>query len=180
MNLFHQLPSFLLLGLRDLKHRLLIMFMSFQFLLLEPELTTSMVLKLSHRINSSVDIRLLAIDGLGLEEQVVKTHLYNERHDIRDAAYNVLDEWRKNQQSSRDAYRNLCAALKRVGMASYIESKESGIVDVNNRLPKMGNVVNWLPTLSKHSQMLGLMCIGACIGVCVHTYSHFFLKFHKQ
>ena len=79
-----------------------------------------MVLMLSHRITNSPDLRRLATHGLGLEDHVVSKHLNDER-DIREASYRVLRDWRAQYQSSRVAYRRLCEALERVGMASYIE-----------------------------------------------------------
>ena len=157
MDPSHQLliPSFLLLDLRACKHTPITM-----FFLLGYELTDSMVLMLSHRITNSPDLRRLA------------TH-----------------DWSAQYKNSRDAFRRLCEALKRVGMASYIELlqekyTENDMNGVNKRhfarVDNVKSVYSLVATLSKHSQMLGLMCIGACIGVCLHKYSHFFLKFHKQ
>lgn len=158
------------------------------FFLLESELTDSMALKLSYRITNSPDLRRLAIGGLGLEEHVVNKHLNDER-DIREASCRVLRDWRVKLQSSRVAYRRLCEAVKVVGMESYIELlqekyTENDMNGINKQhFPRVDNVksvYSLVATLSKHSQMLGLMCIGAYTGVCVHKYSHFFLKFHKQ
>ena len=140
-----------------------------------------MALRLSHKINRAHDIRVLAIHGLGLREDVVNTHLYNER-DIRDVVYKVLKEWRNAQPNSRIAYSELCTALRRVGMASYIETGDNIAVRGHflSNTENVKSVFNLLPALSKHSRMLGMLCVGACIGVCAYKFSHVFLKVHKE
>ena len=80
-----------------------------------------MLLKLSKRINSAMDLRTLATIGLEVEDPIIEGKLYNER-DINEAALKVLKEWRKGQLDSRIAYNRLREALRKKGvnMAFYI------------------------------------------------------------
>ena len=49
-----------------------------------------MTLALSQRINSEVDLRILATNGLGVRDYVIDRHLHNQRHDITEAALKVI------------------------------------------------------------------------------------------
>ena len=64
-----------------------------------------------------------------MTRKMVDTHLHNE-DDIRDAAYEVLNEWLNTQASETEAYTNICKALA----DSHLEHLKSSFTDSNNNL----------------------------------------------
>ena len=57
---------------------------------------------------------------LGIAESVVSTHLYNERHDIREASHEVLKEWFRDQVNEKKAFVKMWEALNKSGLKSVI------------------------------------------------------------
>ena len=85
-------------------------------LFISDTLEDSHILNLSQRITSEQDLRELGIRVLGLQEHITNTALYNHRTSIQDAAHDVLSTWRKQYQSSQEAYMDLKTGLKRAQM----------------------------------------------------------------
>ena len=56
-----------------------------------------------------------------METHEVQKHLQNHPTDISTAAHNILSEWRNTQSTDSAVFANLRVALKRVGMAAFIE-----------------------------------------------------------
>ena len=168
-----------------------------------------MVLRLSSRMTSPADIRLLAMNGLQIKKHIVDKHLNNER-DISEAAFRVLDEWCKNQLNSRVAHSRLCRVLRLVDMSAFIkhlqEYKIEDTEDViegrkdpsneqilpghkvlaqnvsqidNENIVSVSEQERWLSLFRKNSQMIGMLCTGTFIAVCMYKYGHVFLKSSK-
>ena len=74
------------------------------------------VLNISQRVTSEQELRNLGTKALKVPEYIIDTALYNHRTSIQDAAHDVLSTWRKQYQSSQEAYLDLLAALKRAKM----------------------------------------------------------------
>ena len=75
------------------------------------EFTDGKLIRLSNKITKKRTLRTLAIVGLGVKGETVDSCLQNN-DDINDAAYEVLNDWRKTQVSKYEAYTNICKALK--------------------------------------------------------------------
>ena len=58
----------------------------------------------------------LGIKVLGLPDFLIKTALYDNRGKIQPATHGILSRWLKNQNSPREAYKNLHAGLGKSGM----------------------------------------------------------------
>ena len=71
---------------------------------------------LSLCITSETKLHTLAITGLGLPDNMVDRSLHDKRNNITMAARDVLVQWRVFQKNDKQAYRNMCSALKRVKM----------------------------------------------------------------
>ena len=80
------------------------------------ELTDDKLVQLSTVLNRD-QLRILAVNGLGLEGSRVQIQLDN---DISTAVYNLLNEWRTSQTDMKNAYINLCEALEKVNMSFII------------------------------------------------------------
>ena len=94
-------------------------------------LEDSHILKLSQYITSEQVLRELGTNGLGVPERTIDTALYNHRTSINDAAHDVLSTWRKQYQSSQEAYRNLQAGLKRAQMKDLAAKLQSWVQGVS-------------------------------------------------
>ena len=94
-------------------------------------LEDSHIMKLSQYITSEQDLRELGTNGLGVPERTIDTALTNYRTSINDAAYNILSTWRKQYQSSQEAYRNLQAGLKRARMNDLAAKLQSWVQGVS-------------------------------------------------
>ena len=86
---------------------------------------------LCQHITSEQDLRELGTNGLGVPERTIDTALYNHRTSINDAAHDVLSTWRKQYQSSQEAYRNLQAGLKRAQMNDLAAKLQSWVQGVS-------------------------------------------------
>ena len=84
------------------------------------ELTDTRLWKLAKRILSAEDLLTLAIMGLHVEEDIIDRHLRDQSNSICIASFNVLKEWRISQPDRCIAYTNMCEALRKVGMNSYV------------------------------------------------------------
>ena len=74
------------------------------------------VLELSKRITSAEELMDLGIKGLGLPDFKIKTAMYDHSDSIQAATYELLSTWLKKQTDRREAYKNMCAGLKRAEM----------------------------------------------------------------
>ena len=79
------------------------------------DLTDSDILKLSMRLTNKSDLRILGV-GLRLESYVIESIMYDNRNDISNAAYRMLNEWYMSQANRKIAYTNLHDALECAGM----------------------------------------------------------------
>ena len=75
------------------------------------ELSDIQSLKVAFRLSKELVIRNLGLH-LGIESYKLDTIFKNKKDDITEAAHEVLQEWRKRQPSSTEAYQNLLAVLK--------------------------------------------------------------------
>ena len=66
--------------------------------------------ELAQRITSEKELLDLGLNILHLPEYKIKSSLHNNK-DIELAAHEALSNWRKNQCSSEEAYKNLHTAL---------------------------------------------------------------------
>ena len=84
-------------------------------------LTDAHLVTLSSMITEPQILWNLAVVGLGMNRATVDSRLNGNR--INDAAYEVLNEWRKTQANETEAYSNMCKALKHkhVKLESFIE-----------------------------------------------------------
>ena len=57
---------------------------------------------------------------LGVAEPVVSTHLYNYRHDIREASHELLKEWFRDKANEKKAFVKMWEALNKSGLKSVI------------------------------------------------------------
>ena len=86
------------------------------------ELTDSMILSLSEKINKEGDLRKLAILGLAVSDDVISGSLYRNQNDINGAAYDVLKTWRLQYQVGTEARDKLREALKSVNMSYCLQA----------------------------------------------------------
>ena len=75
------------------------------------ELSDIQSLKVAFWLSKELVIRNLGLH-LGIESYKLDTIFQNKKDDITEAAHEVLQEWRKRQPSSTEAYQNLLAVLK--------------------------------------------------------------------
>ena len=78
------------------------------------DLTDGMLLGCALRFRNEFDVKLLGL-SLMLGDYNVGAILFNNKHDIRNAAHEVLKEWRKDIDDSAEAYDTLKNALKERG-----------------------------------------------------------------
>ena len=88
----------------------------------EYEFTSQRTLKLSRRITTQEQLEDLAIIGLGIDDHKIDHHLVGKS--VTHAARHVLKEWRDRQVNRKEAYRNICLALRAVKMAALIHDME--------------------------------------------------------
>ena len=67
----------------------------------------------------------LAIE-LRVGSHVVDLSMGNHPQNIYDATYYVLDEWKRNQQNSNEAFKNMCEALSNIKENAIIYEVLSG------------------------------------------------------
>ena len=79
-----------------------------------------MLFSLSRKMTDKDKVRRLGTIGLEVAESYIDSQLYNERYDIKEAALQILKEWRSNQVDSKVAHTQLCVALKKVDLSSWI------------------------------------------------------------
>ena len=77
-------------------------------------MTDSNLLKLTNTITSAKMLRTIAVDGLGMKRPFIDSCLYNNRTDINEAAYQALNVWRDAYESDKEAYIDMCKALRHV------------------------------------------------------------------
>ena len=63
---------------------------------------------------------------LGVESHVVDLGLENHPQNMYDATYYVLDEWKRNQQNSNEAFKDMCEALSNIKANAIIHEVLSG------------------------------------------------------
>ena len=68
------------------------------------------MLSVAYQLTSESDIRRLGLK-LGVDGPGIDAILYNRKGDIREAAYEVLNEWRKGVPDAVTAFINLWDAL---------------------------------------------------------------------
>ena len=78
-----------------------------------------MIFRLSQRFSNAGDVRLFATNGLRVQEHIVDNKIEGERS-IQLAAQVLLKEWVKKYASMTQAYIDLCAILRGIGMTSFI------------------------------------------------------------
>ena len=91
----------------------------------QKELDGSQVLALSEVLVDQDDLRKLALNGLKVKPHVLRKHISNSREKYTEAAYNLLEDWLKQQKNRQVAYRKLIAALEDVELSQLIE--EAGL-----------------------------------------------------
>ena len=84
------------------------------------QLTGKMLWNLASMIESEEMLINLSINGLYIEESIVKKELHNNPKEINTAAHNVLSCWRRRFEDPGIAYKALCDALRSAGLASFI------------------------------------------------------------
>ena len=84
------------------------------------ELTDGRLVLLSEEINQQRKLRKLAIVGLKMSDHVIESALQSNP-DIVDAAYTVLEQWRKSDPDRTVAYTEICQTLRDVNMAMLIK-----------------------------------------------------------
>ena len=72
-------------------------------------------------ITEREELKVLATNGLKMQNFHSERHLQNHQNNITEAAHKVLIQWRTNQANDKTAYNKLCKALKRANMEYYIE-----------------------------------------------------------
>ena len=92
------------------------------------ELTDSMVWNLSCRMTNEPDLRMLATNGLRVEEHIVDEAINRPTTTIPLAAQEILKIWRRGQANSRLAHSRLCDILKEeaVGMNTLVRTVLNG------------------------------------------------------
>ena len=73
---------------------------------------------LSQHLSDRSALRDLAIKGLHIKSSVANNILTNNPHEITEAAYRILNEWRMTQADGMRAYINLRDALNSVELTS--------------------------------------------------------------
>ena len=81
-----------------------------------------MLVKLSQVINSKSELRVLAVNGLGMEINQVDPHLENNPKDIQSAVYDVLKEWRVEKYEAAEAYKALFQGLSKCNLGHHIKT----------------------------------------------------------
>ena len=79
-----------------------------------------MLLNVSTKITDEVHLRILAANGLNVEDSVTDKHINTERS-IPLAALKVLKDWRIGQPNPKIAYSKLHDAFEHVKMLQFIE-----------------------------------------------------------
>ncbi len=77
-------------------------------------LTDAHILELSENITNLTDLRELGVRVLGLKLQQIESAHTNSKT-INEAACNILQKWRRKQNSPQEALILLCAQLRQVG-----------------------------------------------------------------
>ena len=72
-----------------------------------------MILRFSKEFTTEADLRTLSLKGLRVEHTVVDRHV-NQYSDKTIAVYHVLNDWLKSQFDLKEAYINICQALRLV------------------------------------------------------------------
>ena len=81
-----------------------------------------MMLKLSQKINKEGDLRKLATQGLGVNDDVISASLYRYPKDINLAVHGVLKKWRLQFEDGAAATAKLREAIQRVNMAHCLQA----------------------------------------------------------
>ena len=93
-------------------------------------------MELASFITDLTELRDLGVRVLGLSLRKVNAAHNNALKNVNEAACNILEEWRRKQKSSHEAFTKICTNLKKVGwnqMAFELEhpgeasSEESGL-----------------------------------------------------
>ena len=71
-------------------------------------------------MTSEEDLHKLAITGLGMTLDKVTIHITNNSNSITMAALSVLKYWRISKTNRQVAFREMCNALNKAEMNSYI------------------------------------------------------------
>ena len=84
------------------------------------QLTGTMLWVLADMIESEEMLINLGINGLHIEDYIMKKELDGNPKKINIAAHNVLSRWEKRFEHPRIAYKALCDALRSAGLARFI------------------------------------------------------------
>ena len=79
-------------------------------------LEDSHVHELSTRITNQQDLMNLGINGLKLPRHTIQSALYNHRDSIQGAAYAVILDWMKQQDTRTEAFANIIDCLQKCKM----------------------------------------------------------------
>ena len=71
------------------------------------------MLEASKWFTNEGEVKELGIKVLKLPKDVVRTAIYNHRHNINDASFDVLSTWRKQQAMEQEAFTHLYTQLKK-------------------------------------------------------------------
>ena len=84
-----------------------------------------MILALSESLAGRDDLTKLAIDGLKMKPHVLRKHISDSREKYTEAAYNLLEDWLKQQENRQVAHTRLCEAIRSVKLDFLID--EAGL-----------------------------------------------------
>ena len=84
-----------------------------------------MIIALSESLAVRDDLRKLAIDELSMKPHVLRKHISNSRERYTEAAYNLLEDWLKQQENRQVAHIRLCEAIRSVKLYFLID--EAGL-----------------------------------------------------
>ena len=87
----------------------------YNFVLLD-SLQDAHILKLSKRITSREELHDFGVNVLHLPEFWIREAIYDHRHSIQAATYELLSTWLKQQISRQEAYFNLLTEMKKCQM----------------------------------------------------------------
>ena len=80
------------------------------------ELQDVHILQLSTKITNLQELMNLGINGLNVPRHTIQSALYNNRHNINDAAHAVISDWALQYETKSMAYVNIIAGLQKCKM----------------------------------------------------------------
>ena len=94
------------------------------------ELTDDDLMRLSEKVTSKMELRKLCVTGFEMDGFVVE-RIIRDNPEIDEAAYKLLSDWFKGQDSRKTAFKKLCAALRTANMNVLASELMKGSKDVD-------------------------------------------------